>query len=220
MKRFVISFTLTLLAWSIFGQRLGLSVGYCNNHFYDLENDDFHYYSRYVDGSGYTIGLNLDSVLLKRTILRLELYFHKNSGSIFTRGGGLGAGSMTMADVKKYCISLAMFPVHIKIVKNIKVNLGGEFNYLIKYNLTGTQSYWGPGSRQPVDLSEENLNLLNDVNFGLISRIEFTIKLKNQWYLIPEYRFYLGFSNEFKNVVFNVKSIRHGLSVGITNRFN
>ena len=78
MKPLVIFVFLSLQGLTMFSQCIGLSVGYCNNHFFDFQKVDSHFRSNYEDGTGYSINFNIDDLLLNRIRLRLALNFNKN----------------------------------------------------------------------------------------------------------------------------------------------
>jgi hypothetical protein len=136
-----------------------------------------------------------------------------------TSDGGLGGSSTTNAEVEKYALGLSIFPINIRILKELRLNFGGEFSYLINSDVIGTKSSWNMSSGgKKVDLADGSVDIFKEFNFGIISRLEYNYKVYNHWYLTPEYNFYLGFTNEFDNIESNVYSFRHYFMLGIVNR--
>jgi len=221
MKAFFILFFLSFSFITSLGQQLGISGGYCTNYFYDFNNDESTIRTEYEEGSGSHININLDNVYLDTFLFRFSLNFTKYYGSIKTVDGGRTGTSSTTADVEKYILGLAIFPINIKILNELKINIGGEFNYLLNSNVTGTKSSWSIVSNgKKINLADGTVDILKEFNFGITSRIGYAVKLKNSWSIVPEYNFYLGLTNEFENIESNVKSFRHYFMIGFINRFN
>ncbi len=173
----------------------------------------------YETGSGYSFNINLDNVYLDTFLFKFSLNFTKYDGGIMTTDGGLGGNSTTKADVEKHVLGISIFPINIKIFKELRLNFGGEFSYLINSDVTGTKSSWNMASGgKNIDLADESVDIFKEFNFGIISRIGYNFKVFKLWYLVPEYNFYLGLTNDFDNIESNVSSIRHYFMLGVVNR--
>ena len=219
MKTFLISILFVLYPLLSSGQQIGLSGGYCQNHFHDFRKDEGHMITDYEEGPGYSFNINLDNVYLDTFLIRFSLNFTKYLGSIRTTDGGLGGGSTTKAAVEKYALGLSIFPINIKIYKELRLNFGGEFSYLVNSKVNGTQSSWNISSGgNNVDLDDGSVDIFKEFNFGILSRLGYNIKLFKHWFLIPEYNFYLGLTNEFDDIESNVYSFRHYFMLGVANR--
>ena len=219
MKAFLISTFFVLYSLLCCSQQIGFSGGYCQNHFHDFHKDEGHLMTDYEEGSGYSFNINLDNVHLDTLLFRFSFNFTKYDGSIMTTDGGLGGSSTTNADVEKYALGLSIFPINIKIFKELRLNFGGEFSYLVNSKVHGTKSAWNMASGgNNIDLEDGSVDIFKEFNFGIISRLGYNIKLLKYWYIVPEYNFYLGLTNEFDNIESNVSSFRHYFMLGVVNR--
>ena len=61
-----------------------------------------------------------------------------------------------------------------------------------------------------------------DFNFGvgLNARVAYYIPMQKGWSLVPQYQIYAGFSNEFKDIESETRSIRHYLAIGLAKRLH
>lgn len=205
--------------FTAYSQQLGIAGGYCINNFYDFHKDEGHFKSNYSQGSGYAFNINLDEVLLDTFIFRFALNFARYDGSIYIRDGGLGGFTTENAYVEKYVVGLTTFPINIKIFKEFKINIGGDFNYLVYSNITGTRiSYSANGGGNTIDFKNKSPDILKEYNFGILGRLSYNIRFYKKWYLVPEYNYYWGLTNEFVNFNAKVKSKRNYFMIGVINR--
>ena len=75
------------------------------------------------------------------------------------------------------------------------------------------------GGGDNINLDNDSVDICKEFNFGILSRLGYSIKLHDQWYVVPEYNFYWGLTNEFANIETGVKSFRHYLMLGVVKRF-
>jgi len=221
VKTFIFFSFLILNISTIFGQNIGFSGAYCANHYYDFKKNDGHFITEYKNGSGYSLNINLDSIILGKDQFRFSLHFLKYDGSIMTRDGGLAGGVSTKADITKYILGLTIFPININVWKELVINMGGDLNYLIYTNASGIKTEWGLGNPTKIEnLEDRTIDIYNEFNLGIVTRIGYNIKVYKHWYLVPEYNFYFGLTNEFNKVEANVKSVRQYFTLGLMNRWN
>lgn len=190
------------------------------NHFFDLQKEDSpHTATEYENGSGYRFNIILDNIYLDTLLFRFSLNFTKYDGSFKARDGGLGGSGTIKADVDKCVLGLTIFPINIKVFKELRINIGGEFSYLINSEITGSKSSWNMASGGNYsDLASDSVDIINEFNFGILHRIGYNFKVYKQWYLVPEYNFYLGLTREFDDIGPNVYAFRHYFMVGVVNR--
>ena len=217
MKKLILGILLSFCISSLIGQSLEFFGGTSINTFYDFQKNDGHFNSNYEPGWGYTLGIAFDYKGLPELYpLRFVLRFDHYSGKLYTRNGGLGGSSSTNANIEKSCIDFGIYPVIIKINKNLKINIGGEFSFLISEKKSGNR-FWHVGP----DYGENNLedepeNLSSDFNFGIVVLITYRTKISEGWYIVPQYQFYWGLTNEFTHIQADTKSIRNYLLIGIS----
>ncbi|MBK7231171.1 MAG: hypothetical protein IPH93_02560 [Saprospiraceae bacterium] len=125
MKKFIFFSFFILILSGTFAQHIGFSGAYCANHYYDYKKNNGHFITEYKNGSGYSLNINLDSILISKDLFRFSFHFSKYDGSIMTRDGGLAGAVSTKANITKYILGLTIFPIHIKVWKELKINIGG-----------------------------------------------------------------------------------------------
>ena len=220
MKILFILPLLLIITIQLHSQEIGISGGYCMNHFFDLQKEDSpHIATEYENGSGYRFNIILDKIYLDTLLFRFSLNFTKYDGSFMAREGGLGGSSTTEAYINKYLLGLAIYPINIKIFKELRINIGGEFSYLVKSDIKGSRSSWNMSSGSNyIDLESDSIDIFKEFHFGIVNRIGYNFKLFKQWYLVPEYNFYLGLTREFDDIDPRVFAYRHFFMLGIISR--
>lgn len=200
----------------VMGQNLEFSGGINYNRFFSTEKDGGHLRTKHYDDYGYSIGIGIEDIKLDSLLFRFTLKLDNYKGKFHLINGGLGGESTTDAFVDKYTISLGIYPLNFKIFKNLKISFGGELNYLIKESETGYKSSWQMGQPDTyILLKDGTIEKNNKFNFGLICRIGYNIQLKNNWFIVPQYVFYRGLTEEFKDIEVQTKSLRHYFEIGI-----
>jgi len=207
--------------FNLFAQNIEVAGGLNKNDFYDHnEADDPNLDSKYNSAIGYSVGISFehtyDSLPLKYT-LKIDNY----KGKLQTSFGGHGGASSTNADVNKLSIALDIYLINIRLLRNIRLNIGGSLSYLLHDNTTGDQSWISYSPNFPYVYSgKDSIVEINKFNFGLITRVAYEIKIKDDLYLIPQYLFYYGLTNEFQNIEADTKSYRHYFEIGLIKKIN
>lgn len=206
-----------------FGQKsIEFFGGYCKNNFHDYMKDEGHYQSSYELGNnGYSVGIGIEKIQVDWLTMRFTLRYDKYDGEILASDGGLGGGYTTKANIDKSLLTLGLFPVNLKVVKAVDINIGLEISRLIHESISGTASGWLMG--QPnwsEDLNDRYDRYNNLLYIGLKSRIAYDLKLRNDLYISPQYQIYYGISNEFEEFPEATKSIRHYFCIGIEKTIN
>jgi hypothetical protein len=189
--------------------------GISNNHFFDYGSESGHYQSSYTDGIGYAIGLGYDFPIDSFWI-RITLLYESYSGNVHASNGGLGGGHFIDTDINKGVVSFAFLPFIFNINKKLALNAGVEGSVLTNKKYTGTYNTWLFG--QPVkthDLNDVYDSYSHTFQFGLRLRLAYTIPLSETIFISPQYSFYYGLTNEFKEFPEITKSLRHYFLIGI-----
>ncbi|MBK7810372.1 MAG: hypothetical protein IPI50_03875 [Saprospiraceae bacterium] len=206
---------------SIFSQQIGISAAFCTNQYFDLKKDDGHFLTQYKMGDGFGIQLNLENSNINAHPLSVSFNLTKYDGQIMTRDGGRAGSNNTRADVTKYIVGLSIFLINVKMLDELELNFGVNFNYLLFYNMAGEQLFQlGGRPDRKYNLAERTVDILQEFNIGLQSRIGYNIRVYKNWYLVPEYNFYLGMTNEFNHIESFVKSYRQFFLLGLMKRFS
>ncbi len=220
MKKIIISAFICFSTAIMFGQHLELFGAMNWNNFHDYNNERYQI-SEYKPGNGYSFAISIDDIAFKEAALRFTFRLDNYSGEIYTRSGGLAGFNITKASVEKYSLGFEVFPLNFKILKALRINIGGSFNFLISEKLSGYKQSWFPSSpSDPVLLDGNTVELSNNFTFGIISRIAYNIKIAEKWYISPQYQFFFGLSNEFIKIQAKTKSMRHYLGLGIIKDLN
>ncbi|NOU18752.1 MAG: outer membrane beta-barrel protein [Bacteroidales bacterium] len=217
MKKLILYIFLSFLFLRVAGQRIEFSGGLNNNRFFSSQKDGGHLRTNFNNTYSYSLGIGLEDIKLDTLLkFRIILKFDNYRGSIHTINGGLAGESTTNATVDKYIVGLGVYPLNFNINKKIRISLGGEINYLIAETESGYQSSWQIGQPDSYKLTENGSITKNSrFNFGLLFRIGYDIRLKKDWYIVPQYIFYRGLTEEFKNIEAPTMSLRHYLQIGI-----
>ena len=68
-------------------------------------------------------------------------------------------------------------------------------------------------------IENDSVKINKNFFFGIAAMISYDIRIKEKWYISPQYKFYLGLTKEFENTEANIKSMRHNISIGIIRKF-
>lgn len=64
-------------------------------------------------------------------------------------------------------------------------------------------------------IENDSMKINRNVVFGLSAIICYDIRIYNDWYLSPQYKFYLGLTPEFKETEESIHSLRHYFEIGV-----
>ncbi len=219
MKSFLITlFALSSLA--LFSQRVEVYGGLNNNRFYDFKKEDPHFNSQYSPDWGGIAGIGISDLSAGWHKLRLTLSFEKYGGNINVYGGGLGAGSRIVVDMRKSVLALGVYPVNFSVIHRFDINIGIKISGLISESYEG-KLYSGSSTGQSdtsYNLHDKYGRLSSSFVIGLEGRLAYNIKLSENYFLVPQYAFYLGLSQEFSDALKEVKSMRHYFCIGIVKK--
>ena len=212
---------LFLINLQCFGQKPDVFIGMNANLFHDYKAKQGHYSSSYKLALGYTAGLGLDIIKKDRFKLRITVQYDHYNGISEVSDGGLGGGYTTYANVNKSIVSLGLFPVRFRFLKKIDVNFGLLFSGLIDESFSGNRLGWKLNS-PPV-----NVNLLgmykhfsSKTNVGCQLRFSREFELSNSVLITPQYMFYYGLLNEFRDYIMDANSVRHYFCIGFKKKIN
>jgi hypothetical protein len=200
-------------------QRQEFTIGLNRNHFYDFQKNARSFESK--DQFGVSLGWSIDNMETKKFPYRVTIKLDRYQSDVYIFNGGLGGGLTLDADVAKHMIAIGLYPLNFSIKHSLDFNLGVEFNALILESAKGQYAYWQGGS-PPISYNKP----LNDganrasksFGVGLNARIAYYIPVQKGWSLVPQYQIYAGFSNEFKDVQSETRSVRHYLAIGLARK--
>jgi hypothetical protein len=206
------------------GQQLGFSGGYCYNDLYN-SNDYSQTSLEYEDGNGYSLSLNLDNIKLVDKMwadtfrFSFALNFSYYDGSIQSSSIGGAGGHFIEGDFEKSVLGLRIYLLNFRFLKEFNLGVGLESNYMISSSTTGTEMSWLMGSGTSYNLEDLSSKIFSDFQMGLVGRMSYNFPVRNNWYVVPEYNFYLGFCGEYDHFDKQVHSIRHYFMLGVAYRF-
>lgn len=206
------------------GQSIGVFGGGSRNNFYSFSKyQGDNYVGKYSPGFGYSFGISFENINCDTILfpIRFTLNLNNYKGQIYVYNGGLGGGSATTGEVNKYTLGLGIYPVNFRLIlKKIQINIGGEFSFLIREKTIGEKSFWRMGAPNKTTTFENSgIQINRTYYFGLITRFSYDIRLKNNWFIVPQYFLYYGITNEFKNIEGKIKSKKQCLEFGLKKRF-
>ena len=115
---------------SVFAQRIGYFGGLNRNHFYDFKNNDklTYYEANYTTGIGFEFGVSIENIQIDSIPMRFTVSISNYKGNVAVEDGYLLGGSTSNFTSNKYVVNAGIFPVNVKLEKNIRFNLGGQFS--------------------------------------------------------------------------------------------
>lgn len=222
--RLLLIFFCLMCHLTIFGQYSveaygGLSL----NSFHDYQKDQGHYQSSYgLNEIDYSFGIGVDKFVNDWRSFFFTLQYDKYSGNFMASDGGLGGGYSTIGKINKSMIGLGLFPLSYRIFNCVNVNFGAELSMLVHEEFEGVASGWSintvpysPSNSWSYNLQDKFDQFSNSRSLGLKFRISYNFKIKEQWFISPQYGFYFGLLNEFIKFPDSTKSMRHYFSIGI-----
>jgi len=192
--------------------------GVNKNNFFDYAEGG-HYRSAYHYGYGYVLKAGIDGIKTDKLRWRFTLGYERYSGELHVGDGGLGGGHITKASIEKSVISAGVFPLNFTIFKRIDLNAGVEYSALLQENFSGTFHVWSiisPGTAR--DLHELYTDYSAKSCIGVIGRIAYNINISDKLILSPQYSFYYGLSEEFREFPRETRSLRHQFGVAFCTR--
>ena len=204
---------------SVFAQRIGYFGGLNRNHFYDFKNNDklTYYEANYTTGIGFEFGVSIENIQIDSIPMRFTVSISNYKGNVAVEDGYLLGGSTSNFTSNKYVVNAGIFPVNVKLEKNIRFNLGGQFSYLLAQSIVGEHvKYRANEGQERIKMDSDFFDTRRNLYFGISARLSYDIELQNDWILAPQYNFYLGLTTEFKNIESKTNSMRHLIGVGLT----
>ncbi|MCD4795073.1 MAG: hypothetical protein K8R54_17715 [Bacteroidales bacterium] len=214
MKKLFLYILLCINVLYVTAQDIEIFGGINKNYFFDFEKENPHFRSEYFSDYGYSLGLSISKLKFDSIPIRLSVIIDNYKGKLKITSGGLGYSQTTEAEVEKTTIGLLIYPLNLNILKNGQINLGALFTYKINFKSSGNFTSWSIGD--PYIYEEKLIKIKNnDFIFGINGRASYDLKIMNNWYISPQYKFYIGLTNEFKDLQTNVKSLRHIFEISI-----
>ena len=216
-KKIIYSIALLILFGAkLYSQRIEVYSGVLKNHFYSIYDlNHTQSFPKFKEGSGYSFGVNIDNIYLDSFNVKFSAKITNYKGHIINRGTAKTAGFDAEAEINKNLFELGFYPFNIKIVNNLNIRLGCEMGFYIFDKTVGFYEEWPNGKFELINDVEIKEN--RNINFGLSGCIAYEIKIDKKLTIKPQYLYYLGVSEEFKEYFLGVNSIRQHISIGIIN---
>lgn len=197
------------------GQTLGMSAG-LNRNIYYVFHSNYEGWPKNSAGSGYTFFIDLNEVNFLDTLpLRFTVRYGQYTGTINTHFNSLAGSSTTYAEIEKYNLGAAIYPMNFKIGNKVNLSFGCDFNYTLNGSMNGyhnsyVMNYWYRTTELDPD------KYFSKFNVGVIFLADYSFKLNEKFNLYFQYTFYLGLTDEFRNIEQDVKSMQHQIGIGIS----
>lgn len=219
LKIFTIVVLMVLSNITLLGQKtIEVFGGGSYNDLFDGGDLSIHYMSEYKNGNGFVLGGAIEEIRTDWIKWRFTLHFENYNGEFNISDGSLGGGYTNEATFDKSIIALGLYPLNIKVTKNLRINFGIIISRMINENFEGTHYSWvalkGIWS-YPIDDSERYSSI---EMIGFQTRLAYQIKLTEKLALLPQYHFYYGFTSETK--ITPTKAMRHYFNIGISKIIN
>jgi len=192
--------------------------GLNNNRFCDYKRDNNQFSTFYSSLKGTNFGIGLDNVKIAKHSFLFTLRASNYNGYVYTTTRQTDAVTTTGIELNKSIIGLGIYPFNFKILDNhLDFSFGVESNVLLKTNLKGYRNTISTIDQPTINTLIDNSakTMVNQFGMGLSGRLAYRLKIKNDLYLVPQYTFYCGLTNELKNMEANTKSYRHLIEIGL-----
>ena len=219
LKIFTIVVLMVVSNIALLGQKtIEVFGGGSYNYLFDGGGETVHYMSEYKNGNGFVLGGAIEEIKTDWIKWRFTLHFEKYNGEFNISDGSLGGGYTNEATFEKSIIALGLYPLKIKVTKNLRINFGIIISRMINENIKGTHYSWVMNKglwSYPIDNSKR---YSNRGMIGFQTRLAYQIKLSEKFALLPQYHFYYGISSEFK--LTPTRAMRHYFSIGLSKTIN
>jgi hypothetical protein len=202
------------------GQKLEVSGGINTTCFYSDYWSTGETGGTYSKRLGLQIGISINDVSADRFRFGLKLANYR--GVYDNSFSALGGGRTYHVDISKFVIALEAFPLNFTLFTNLKLNIGGECNCLLFDATTGASHSWqmGTAPSQPGTSSSKKFEVgtwggNNWISAGILTRIAYEIPLSDEWFFTPQFLFYVGLTQEFKDLS---KTMRPYLEIGLAKK--
>ncbi len=114
--------------------------------------------------------------------------------------------------IEKSSVQFVLYPVNFRFLKNAEINIGYEFNFLLKQDVSGiryrTQDY-----AQISDISNEVKHMNQKTTSGVRVNASYAFFLTKNMSVSPEYSVNFGLQNEFNKIWTKAKIVQHFLGI-------
>lgn len=211
MKKLIFGLFLGLSTWTS-AQNYEWSIGQSNHTLYTAGNSGNLSTDFQMDNS-YSFGLAISNLKLDHMNIRLAFKLDYNEGSINTSYAGAGGTTVTDMDFESYALRVGVYPVNISFFEHLKIDLGTEFSYLFKNDVSGerTASIFGQG-KETYTMNED---VIRPFHMGFSNRVGYEINVKH-WKIIPQFTTYIGLFTEYYPGGVDIRSLRSYFELGIS----
>jgi hypothetical protein len=209
----------TILASSN-AQSLGFSGGVLRNNFFNLSPGVNHDFFEFSPAYGNTFAVSLDYIKVLNIPMRIGFHLENYSGSLRIQDYEPNGLFEIEASVEKQSIGIVLFPINFEIFNYLNLNFGIQASYLVKSKTTGRRISWNTTNGTQftyfgVDAAEINTKF----NTAFVGRVGWDLDISKEWTIVPQYKFNLGLSNDFKGIYgYNIKSMQHMLLLEIVRK--
>jgi hypothetical protein len=203
----------------VFGGSLKNTVKICSN---DTPWEESHQSSY----EGYSIGIGINNLVpdsFPKLRFRITARYDEYGNYIYAYSGGRWGYSKDEVIVQKRNISLGIYPVNFKVVKDLEIGIGIELGVLLNSKTVGYRNtYYNNGNPQTPSVStSKNYEIENNsIHYkkiipGLVGRASYKIPLSSHFRLIPQAEYYHGLLKEYQDLVLETHSRRWSIKLGL-----
>jgi hypothetical protein len=196
-------------------QTVVYSIGGNYNRFVSIEKNTRQWNNVYTPAFGKSLEINFQSIAYKQYKFGFALCVDQYGGGLQTTSGGLASTTHLEMTTTKTVVGIALYPLDFKWGAHWHFQLGGLFSRLIDHQTKGSQQVTGPF---PLTANFNTDKVNNPYTIGVTTSIAYFWEFKKDWSLVPKYRFYGSFMDDFIGIEANTRAVRHYLSIGISKR--
>jgi hypothetical protein len=216
MKVAIFNILLFLIISISYGQTVEISGG-ANMNVFHLPGEDISSLPVFDPEFGYSFGISISDFRIHTLRMRISLLIDNYKGELIRYRDQIGGvTSHISAEVNKTTVGIGLYPINISIRNRFHFSFGGETSIKLYDKTSGsTWSYRLTPSKMIWIKYYEPVRINKNLFFGISGRISYDIRIKENWYISPQYKFYFGLTDEFENFEEKITSRRHCILVGI-----
>lgn len=188
---------------------------------YDYSLSDEYKYSNSADTRvGYNFLIGVDGVSFKINKIedltfRFTFGISRSSAKFNFRTGGQGGGHITKAETQKKVFTFGIYPINIKKIKNLELNIGINYLRTVSSYVVGSSTAFGAAGNNTVDLALFEGDIFAKRQIGPAVRLAYTFKLSDKILITPQYNYYIGITPEFRRSISTTFNQNHFIGIGI-----
>lgn len=214
MKSAILNILFFLIISTSSGQTIEI-LGGTNMNIFDFQGQDRKALPQFAPEFGYSFGIGISNFKIDTLRMRVSLLIDNYKGKLSDVESNDGVNHEISAEVNKTTVGIGIYPLNISIRNRFHISFGGEISIKISDKTSGNIYSWELTPSTTRTIGNEPVRINKNLFFGINGRISYDIRIKQNWYISPQYKLYFGLTDEFENYELKIKSRRHCILIGV-----